>query len=138
MPSAQDKFREWEQFLDTVSEQAIHNLQEYGITFEDNSQRKYQGKVDYLWIKVFVKRWELPLETALVRIQFSYGEPVEPSSIPNVKVRTCAEKYRQGQVSSVREIIEETIDIQTLAGPVFARTVIDKIREGEKILGLKL
>lgn len=138
MPFPESKFREIEQLLDSALADAVGRLESLGIRVTDKSQRKYQGRVDHLlWEYDFEKNWELELETARVRVSVSFGEPVDPAEVALGRIWTCAEQFRSGQVSHVREASETTIPIEASA-PHLADVVTAAVKKGGHVLGRSL
>jgi hypothetical protein len=139
MSSTESNFREIERQLDLAVADAIGCLGELGIRVMDKSLRKYQGRVDYLlWQYDFEKDWELDLETARVRVSVSFGEPVDRADAAQVRVWSCAEQFRPGQVSHVRETFETIIPVEAVIESQLADVVVASVRKGGHVLGRTL
>jgi hypothetical protein len=134
MTSGEIKFREIEQALDAAVRKAEARLQALGVHVEDRSLRQHQHGEYLSWRYQFTRAWELELETAQVRLSLSCGEPVNASDPAELRVWRCAEQFRPGQPSRIREVSESALPVQALAGSKLGELVILEMGKGAHVL----
>jgi hypothetical protein len=134
MSPGEIKFREIEQTLGAAVREAQARPQTLGVQIDDRSLRQHQRGEYLSWAYEFTRSWALELETARVRVSLSYGEPVNAWDSAEVRMWRCAEQFRPGQLSRIREISESTLPVQSLAGSKLGEVVVLEMGKGAHVL----
>jgi hypothetical protein len=134
MSPSEFKFREAEKALDAAVRDVGARLEAIGARIQDRSLRQHQ-RGEYLSLTYeFTKVWELEVETARVRVSLSFGEPVDVADAAEVRVWRCAEQFRPGQLSRVREISESVLSLQALSDSRLGDLVVLEMEKGAHVL----
>ena len=121
-------FTEIATMLDTAVSQSEQDILAAAIQAQ-NKSLLHGGRGEYpYWSFEFTKVWELDLETAQVRVLLSHHDASGYANPATVKAWCCAEQFRQGQASRIREIDEHSIPAGELAGPRLGNFVINTMR----------
>ena len=134
MSAGEVKFREAEKALDAAVRDAGAHLAAVGVGVQDRSLRQHQRGEYLSWIYEFTRVWELDVETAQVRVSLSFGEPVYATDAIEVRVWRCAEQFRPGQVSRIREVSETVVQLQALSDSRLGDLVVQEIEKGAHVL----
>jgi hypothetical protein len=134
MSPGESKFREIEQGLDRAVRKSEAQILALGVTAQDRSLRQHQRGEYLSWCFEFTKSWELDLETARVRVSLSYQEPVDASDDAEVRVWRCAEQFRPGQLSRIRQVAERALPVHAFTGSKLGEIVVLEMRGGAHVL----
>jgi hypothetical protein len=135
MSPGESKFRQIAAALDCAARDLEAEMRVLGVTVQDRSLRQHERGEYLTWHLELTKCWDLDLETAQVRVRLLYLEPVDASDPPEIHVWRCAERFRPGQLSSVREVAERALPVEALAGSKLGDLAASEMREGAHVLG---
>jgi hypothetical protein len=133
------RFRVIEKELDQLLVKSRPTFAGNSIAVADESVRSYHYKESYLlWRTRLEKTWELPLQTARVQVRFSCGEPMNANDKSEITISVRAEKFRQGQQSSVDEKTEHTVSFEEVSRWGLDALALKYFKQGADVVGQAL
>jgi hypothetical protein len=134
MDANEGQFRQWEHRFDCALSAAQAQLRAVDIRLEDHSVRRRERGEYLRWDHEFTRSRELEIETAQVRLRMSFLEPIEESSVNMVRMWCCAEQFRPGQISRIRQIIDRGVPESALATFNLGDFVIQEVRNAARLI----
>jgi hypothetical protein len=135
MTPGESKFREFEIILHPCVRDAGAQLQAFDIQVKDLSVRHHQRGEYLRWDYEFTRSWELELETAQVRLNLFFLEPVTEIDPVKVQKWCCAEQFRPGQISRIREVIQGDVLMPAVTSSELGDFIIREVRNAARIVG---
>jgi len=132
-------FRTVEDELDALLAAATPEMAAIGVVCTDRSTRTHHYKESFLrWEIQFERRWQKDLFTRQAQITLSYGEPIDPDDAPRVGILRRAESFRQGQVSSIDDKLEESCPIEAVRAVGIAGIVKSHLSAAASLLDVTI